>query len=259
MAEDLPVNEDLSDSFISSWEQDAVQELESGSNLEAFIQSETDAMNQKLVYLFQNSATSIAQMYKDRHQGVSIWVPFQAAAGTVTSLYKESMEGIKRSRELGIQLGVHRRTGDILAWAKRRRRHIRREDLISFLAGKNPAPTPHSHWQFSSHHHHHRASPRPRHTPERRLSGDGNGEPDLHTFREALTLASLNSAMSNLGSLRGGASPPGIKRSPPHHHHYGELNAFMSEEFARHGVKRGASPPHDVVMDSPSLKRARFN
>ena len=64
MAEDLPVSEDLSDSFISSWEQDAVQELESGSELEAFIQSETDAMNQKLVYLFQNSAASIAQMYK---------------------------------------------------------------------------------------------------------------------------------------------------------------------------------------------------
>ena len=30
----------------------------------------------------------IASSLTDRHQGVSIWVPFQAAAGTVTSLYK---------------------------------------------------------------------------------------------------------------------------------------------------------------------------
>ncbi|KAL8174857.1 UNVERIFIED_CONTAM: hypothetical protein K2H54_003883 [Gekko kuhli] len=46
---------------------------------------------QKLWHLFQNSATAVAQLYKDRvcqQPGLSLWVPFQNAATAVTNLYK---------------------------------------------------------------------------------------------------------------------------------------------------------------------------
>lgn len=49
------------------------------------------------------------------------------------------MESVRRSGEIGIQAGYQRRTREVLNWA-RRRRHIRREELIAFLAGKTPPP-----------------------------------------------------------------------------------------------------------------------
>ncbi|XP_077423388.1 HUWE1-associated protein modifying stress responses-like [Vanacampus margaritifer] len=55
-------------------------------------------------------------------------------------MYKESMEACQRSYDLGIQIGYQRRNKEMMAWVKKRRRTIRREDLISFLCGKNPPP-----------------------------------------------------------------------------------------------------------------------
>lgn len=52
----------------------------------------------------------------------------------------ESVDAHKRSFDLGIQIGHQRRNKDVLAWVKKRRRTIRREDLISFLCGKAPPP-----------------------------------------------------------------------------------------------------------------------
>lgn len=45
---------------------------------------------------------------------------------------------MKRSFELGLACGHHRRTRDFLSWAKKRRRHIRREDMIAYICGKTP-------------------------------------------------------------------------------------------------------------------------
>uniref|UniRef100_A0AAZ3R5A3 Uncharacterized protein n=1 Tax=Oncorhynchus tshawytscha TaxID=74940 RepID=A0AAZ3R5A3_ONCTS len=73
-----------------------------------------------------------------QQQGLSLWVPFQNAATAVTNLYKESLESHQRSYELGVQRAYQRRNKDMLAWVKKRRRNIRREDLISFLCGKAP-------------------------------------------------------------------------------------------------------------------------
>lgn len=257
MNEDRDKEDDpIVDFWITNWEQQCVEHLESEPDYEGQLQSERDLANQKVWVSFQNTATAIAQLYKDRLQGVSLWLPFQTAAGTVTSLYKDSSEAIRRTSELGVQCGYQRRNKEILSWARKKRRHIRREDLLAYLAGKPPPPrpqhtrssprprmmlterhgSPNSHQMEAHHHelhhlHHHHASA---------ATAGSNADDNLHTFREALTLS--NSAVG-MGRRQ---------RSL-------ELSSFIANEFARH-CKRPApsSPPHDVTMDSPTHKRSRL-
>ncbi|XP_046399189.1 UPF0472 protein C16orf72 homolog [Ischnura elegans] len=263
MSEDREREEDpLLDIWITNWEQQCLQHIENEPEYEVLLQSERDLVNQKAWSQFQNTATAIAQLYKDRMQGVSLWLPFQTAAGTVTSLYKESSDAMKRLSELGQQCGYQKRTRDILNWVRKRRKHIRREDLIAYLAGKAPPPRPHHTHHPHSHHphgHHHRGSPRPRmildrtslcHTAatnqndnhfDHQNPGGIIVDDNLHTFREALALS----------------NSPLRRRSSPHS--VPELSTFITNEFARH-CKRPApsSPTHDVTMDSPTHKRSRL-
>ncbi|KAB1263256.1 UPF0472 protein C16orf72-like protein [Camelus dromedarius] len=131
--------------------------------------------------------------------GLSLWVPFQNAATAVTNLYKglqlaalfsanssyekmcseESVDTHQRSFDIGIQIGYQRRNKDVLAWVKKRRRTIRREDLISFLCGKVPPPR------------NSRAPPRLTVvSPNRATSTETSSsvETDLQPFREAIAL-----------------------------------------------------------------------
>jgi hypothetical protein len=102
----------FADIWISNWERQCEIELENEPDLEGQVHSERDLSTQKLWYLFQNSATSVAQLFKgiqsngfvnflvnvyrkppiflilDRNQPQVLWLPFQNAAGTITSLYK---------------------------------------------------------------------------------------------------------------------------------------------------------------------------
>lgn len=53
----------------------------------------------------------------------------------------ESCEGLKRTSDAAIQCGYQRRTRELADWARsKKRRMIRREDLLAYLAGK-PLPT----------------------------------------------------------------------------------------------------------------------
>ena len=61
-----------------------------------------------------------------------------------TFVYTESADAVRRVGDTGVQSGYQRRTKDILNWARKKRRNIRREDLIAYLAGK-PLPPPRSH------------------------------------------------------------------------------------------------------------------
>lgn len=246
------------DFWIANWEQQCIQELENEPDVTEQIQSEKDLAAQKLWLMFQNTATAIAQLYKDRQQGVSLWVPFQVAAGSVTSMYKESLESQRKNVDLGAQCGYQRRTRDLLAWAKKRRRHIRREDLIAFLAGKN-------------------APPRSRGSPRQRLVLDRSTarlpppevplshppESDLQTFREALALSSLSGAMSNISVQGYRPHPPGSPTCGSHSRRrnagLAELNAFICDEFARHcDTRKRTASSTDVIMDSPTHKRSRM-
>ncbi|XP_022200928.1 UPF0472 protein C16orf72 homolog [Nilaparvata lugens] len=262
MNDDRERDEDsLSDVWFTNWEQQCMQHLDSEPEYEGQLNSERDLSTQKAWYSFQNAAASIAQLYKDRLQhSSSLWVPFQTAAGTVATLYKESSESIRKSGELGIQTGYQRRNKEILNWARKKRRYIRREDLISYLAGKSlpPRATPH----------HHRSSPRPlllvtdRHSPN--LHHQSNSELHHH-FGQTNTNSTLD---DNLHMFREALSLPvgcGVKRQRSV-----ELSTFMAGEFARHGTSKQllrppsstshpSPPPHDVNMDSPTHpKRQRF-
>lgn len=73
----------------------------------------------------------------DRHQGVSLWMPFQSAAGSVTALMKDCQESQKRIMELSVQLGIQRRNKEMLGWLKKKRGTIRRDELVAFICGKS--------------------------------------------------------------------------------------------------------------------------
>jgi len=162
----------------------------------------------------------------------------------------ESTEALRRSSDMGIQAGYQRRTREVLAWAKKRRRHIRREELIAFLSGKalpsSGGTQPRQ-----------RMGPRPRvcldgppsHASARDLPLEAASEfePALQTFREALSLPppSINAS-----------SKSGRRASPIHNGN--ELSAFISNELARHKRPAPSSPTHDVIMDSPTHKRSRL-
>ncbi|CAG5928717.1 unnamed protein product [Menidia menidia] len=265
--------------WFSKWERQCLAEAEQNNPNE----EETEQSQQKLWHLFQNSATAVAQLYKDRvcqQQGLSLWVPFQNAATAVTNLYKgkffvlltiaslmktnysfvlsESMEAHQRSYDLGIHLGYQRRNKEVIAWVKKRRRTIRREDLISFLCGKTPPPrtarTPPKVAMVSAS----RSSP-----PET----DNSAETDLQPFREAIALHGLSGAMASI-SVRSG--PPGSPTHPAQSLsrrrnglHDMDLNTFIAEEMALHldsaaSRKRGSAPCSDVITDSPTHKRNRM-
>ncbi len=108
---------------------------------------------------------------------------------------------MKKAFDLGCQHGSQRKTKELLSWARKRRRHIRRDDLIAYLCGKT-AP-------IRNHHHHHWTGNSLARTPTRvsvgmdrscspRHSGSLNGEnkledsePDLQPFRDALALQGM--------------------------------------------------------------------
>ncbi|XP_009881205.1 PREDICTED: UPF0472 protein C16orf72 homolog [Charadrius vociferus] len=178
----------------------------------------------------------------------------------ITKLVGQSVDAHQRSFDVGIQIGYQRRNKDVLAWVKKRRRTIRREDLISFLCGKVPPPR------------NSRAPPRLTVvSPSRATSTETNSsvETDLQPFREAIALHGLSGAMASI-SVR--SSTPG---SPTHVSsgsnasrrrnglHDVDLNTFISEEMALHldngGTrKRTSAQCGDVITDSPTHKRNRM-
>ncbi|XP_023677941.1 HUWE1-associated protein modifying stress responses 1 [Paramormyrops kingsleyae] len=245
--------------WFSKWERQCLAEAEQEEPNE----EEADPGQQKLWHLFQNSATAVAQLYKDRvcqQQGLSLWVPFQNAATAVTNLYKESVEAHQRSYDLGIQIGYQRRNKDVLAWVKKRRRTIRREDLISFLCGKAPPPRTS------------RAPPKLTVVPPSRAPStetSSSVETDLQPFREAIALHGLSGAMASISvrsSTPGSPTHVGSGSNPSRRRnglHDVDLNTFISEEMALHldngGTrKRTSAQCGDVITDSPTHKRNRM-
>jgi hypothetical protein len=232
----------------------------------------------KLWVSFQNAACSIAQLYKDREQQLSLWLPFQNAASSVTSLYKECIESQKRFSEFGFQSGQQRRNKELLAWAMKRKRHIRREDLIAFLSGRNTANS------FGHlHHHYHHSHHRTWNSPKQRLSisdsgisatsgrtaahhsvaltrlslsdgltdsnsmttisSDNNDETDLETFREALALSvglrsSPQHGSNNISANSRRNNITRVSNNSTNNTSFAELNDFITEEYNRHVESR---------------------
>nr|CAH7743037.1 unnamed protein product [Callosobruchus chinensis] len=224
--------------WLNSWEQQCSDAMEEQPNYEQSLISECSNSHSKIWSSFQESASAVAQLYRDKYMADpgSIWLQFQTAAGTITSLYRESCEGLKRTNELAKQSGYQKRNSELFNWAKRKRRLIRREDLLAYLAGKHPPPPP----RQSHHHPHHRLSPRPRtHSPPASAVDHHHHHLAHHHQNTPADLLEFSQALV--------ASP---------------LCAFIAGEMARHGSKRPASPAlHDVHMDSSPQghqKRPRY-
>ncbi|XP_015914057.1 HUWE1-associated protein modifying stress responses [Parasteatoda tepidariorum] len=244
---------------LSSWEQQCVDEHEKTSDIDIELQNAKDVAVQKLWFLFQNAATSITQLYKDRQNGVSLWVPFQTAASSVTSLYKECIESHKPLYDLGFQSGNQKRNKELLSWVKKKKRNIRREELIAYITGRTPPASrfacPKPRLVLDGMH----SSPHLGHA-HRFSQSEASGlltprSENLDMFREALAF-SANLRQHNPGS------PTGLSRVNRSRHcnststSHNELSAFIAEEFSRHSRKR--SPSVDVIMDSPTHKRTRY-
>jgi len=105
-----------------SWlEEQLIAEIDSEPSYDREYEKQKDVVSRNIWGAFQDSATSIAQLYRDRscfNDAGALWLPFQTAAGTVTTLYKESCDGIRRTNELAVQSGYQRRTREIAEWAR---------------------------------------------------------------------------------------------------------------------------------------------
>ena len=117
---------------------------------------EKEQCAQRLFHSFQHSACTVAQMFKDKTSSkstttttttsssttntspqINTWQSFQNSAGAITTLYKDSLEACKANYELGVQIGQQRKLKEIINWLKKkRRRTIRKDELISILIGK---------------------------------------------------------------------------------------------------------------------------
>jgi hypothetical protein len=108
--------------------------------------NEKEQINQRMFQLFQTSACAVAQMFKDKttatqsntpQSQLTAWQSFQNSAGAITVLYKDSLESCKIHYDLGITMGQQRKLKELLNWLKKKkRRTIRKDELISFLIGK---------------------------------------------------------------------------------------------------------------------------
>jgi hypothetical protein len=113
-----------------------------------------DLYAQKLFISFQNAATNVTKMFRERSNGTNNWNSFHAAAESVTMLYKgishpwffffsnlllfsESLDALKDTIQLSILNGEQRKTKEILRWTRRKqRRHIRTNELYDYLINR---------------------------------------------------------------------------------------------------------------------------
>ncbi|XP_074601024.1 HUWE1-associated protein modifying stress responses [Brevipalpus obovatus] len=211
----VPSLNSLSESLYNHhWEEESVHSIDDNCDFEKQLNQEKDTLSRKLWLSFQNAACSVAQLYKDRESGVSFWVPFQNAATDVTSLYKECIESTKRNVDLCLQLGMQRKNREVLAWAKKRKRFIRREDLLAFLRGDSAYHANHpSNYHHHHHHHHHYSHPHLRYTNSGSQRGRSAFSPNLDI--------STTAGNTNPSSLLCSISTSSAARTPPIVNHHG--------------------------------------
>lgn len=105
----------------------------------------------------------------------------------------DGVDSLHNCVDFGIQKGKQHRNRDIVAWVKKKRRNIRREDLLAFLCGKNPPARNRHSSSMVRHSQSSRLSVERTHSP--RLQGpeslSSGTEPDLQAFREAIALQGI--------------------------------------------------------------------
>lgn len=159
----------------------------------------------------------------------------------------DGADAYKRGLDLGYQSGYQKRNKDVLSWAKKKKKIILREELLSYLAGRSPP----------------RRTNEVRNTSTTTLgsnsmvlpSGVGYDNVDagvqcysspLDTFavRPELNTTAFFAAAGSLGSYHS-----------PRRRSHSDTNFGDTE--VREGRKRSACST-DIVMESPSHKRNRY-
>lgn len=285
-------NNDFERNDIWLWENQCFEELEDQNDYETKLQQEKELTYQKLWHLFQGAATCVAHLHKGS-QGApdrSIrWTPFQTAAGSVTALYKESVDGVRRCTELAVLHGRQLRNRELATWLRRRRSSsttgsVSREELLAFLTGRalplaasHTANTPvasaarvNSRSVSASLLRPYSPSPasvvanclrspcRRLHPPTTCYSTSASSDSVASQFASSDVDAFL------LNSLQG-VTVHQQQSSPPRHSHSRRHSAVTAPAPIQHhtssNVKRPATPssPSDVTMDSPTHKRPRIS
>lgn len=234
-------DQDQSENWLAPFELECIDQLQSEPNLEETLLAERDWSDKQLFVMFQNSASAISQLYKERHG--EAWLPFQNAALAVTNFYKECLNRLEHCVDLGRQTGRYSCTRDLAAWARKKRRVIRREDLLAHLSGRPLPPKRNS--QAGRRLSLERSLPVPRHphSIHHNLSASDTLDGDLNRFQEALTLQGISGMSSRNTGFHGPSAPP----------------VESLEEFAlfRDHRKR-STQAHDPIHESPARKRSRF-
>ena len=162
-------------------------------------------------------------------------------------LLSDGADAFKRGLDLGYQSGYQKRSKDVLSWAKKKKRIILREELLSYLAGRSPPRRTHE----------------VRNTSTTTLGSNSMvlpsgmdsdivdtgvqcyGSPlDTFAVRPELNTAAFFAAAGGLGSFH----------SPRRRSH---SDANYGDTEVKEGRKRSACST-DIVMESPSHKRNRY-
>ncbi|KAH9498369.1 hypothetical protein Btru_008120 [Bulinus truncatus] len=244
------------DHWFTHFEDECFDELESQGRVENRLQSAEEHTAQQLWLGFQHTSTAIAQLYnyKDAaHDGYVLMVPFNKAAESLTKFYKDSLNNARECLRLGVQSGRSSRARDIAAWARKKRKCIKREELLAYLCGKSLPP--------HAHHHRNRQNrslerqlPRRSHQAETIDSGE-------YPVMEAYTLQGLNGTMSNINSGYNRPSPTPSCTVSSYSRPQAVDELFYHDERARcseHRKRSSSSSAMDVNMESPSRKRGKF-
>lgn len=150
------MNTGVEEAEISSFEKDCIKKLDEQPDFEEELSSGKDDASHRLWHSFQDSATAVSKFYlafTDQTRTVPeplYGAMFHEAASSITKLYSEAGDVCSRGIDLGIDYGSQKRTREFLNWLKKKKKYIRRDELISFLTGEPIHPNEHSSTQQSS-------------------------------------------------------------------------------------------------------------
>jgi len=239
---------------LSSAEEAHVRRVEEDQVLEYREEEVREQAHKRLWTLFQQTASALTQLYRDqgagrgeapgvggaasRGAGVGVgvaWMPFQTAAGSLTMLYKDSLEEYKLAGEVNRKLGYHRARKDLTTWARGKRRFIRRDELLSFLSSSSPGVAVGNALETDF---------------ETSLSLANRGvAPTQETMMRSMAHAQINPQQQQMG---GAQMQPLLAVQ--------EMFELSRLDVAQNRYKRPPpSPSHDENMDSPSHKKSRLN
>lgn len=124
--------------YLSPLEEQFIQESETDEDIDQQLLREREMAAHRLWASFQDSAMAVSHLFRDCQQqaGLSAWVPFHESASAVTQLYRGASEVCRQCMDSGTRYGQRKRTKEIISWAKKKRKHIRREELLAFLLDK---------------------------------------------------------------------------------------------------------------------------